>query len=117
VSALRWFESNQSGIETAMGWNKYEAVGRFESNQSGIETCSIKNEKVQLLGLNRTRVELKHAQGRTAPGRVVTFESNQSGIETSLVPNFVFFHCMFESNQSGIETLFKVTLWRLVAVV
>jgi len=59
---LRQFESNQSGIETIMLDNIEAALQKFESNQSGIETnasCVLAAPK--RARLNRTRVELKHA--------------------------------------------------------
>jgi len=58
----KWFESNQSGIETKTQDIERGMLTLFESNQSGIETdfdvcvhCSTFH------GLNRTKVELKRS--------------------------------------------------------
>jgi len=54
----------------------------FESNQSGIETALEVCGGVEWGGLNRTRVELKHVGSQVEFCQSLWFESNQSGIET-----------------------------------
>jgi len=123
--------NNRVWIEPEWNWNTVasrcaRAAFVFESNQSGIETYERIDVVQRKIGLNRTRVELKHTHTNSFPHRgafvwiepewnwnahiartcltPVRFESNQSGIETCAWRWWTAKRAKFESNQSGIET-------------
>jgi len=100
-----WFESNQSGIETLSifvesfqnvivwiepewNWNLFSDVAS-KLDVVGLNRTRVELKlgfsallSVKLFSLNRTRVELKHFYIDIQTGMMSQFESNQSGIET-----------------------------------